>query len=945
MAGKNTISITFKLDGDGKGFKQLANDADGFKKAVSSVVAESQKLNSKAINFAAIATGIDQAQQSVMQLQNVVKDLTRAYAAQVEVETQLETNMRNSMNAREADIDAIKHLCSEQQKLGVIGDEVQLAGAQQLAMFTKQRASLEALIPAMNDLIAQQYGYNASQSSATSVAAMMGKVLGGNVGLLKRNGMAYTEAQEKAIKFGSESEKVAALVEIITKRVGGMNAKLAQTSAGKQKQLENTLGDIKETLGGMVQGIQPYITLVAQSTTAIGGIAKLTLFIKRTASAVAGWNLQQKLLNITLLASGMSASKVQKAVHLFSVANKSAAASAVALKLAIRGLLAATAVGAAITALTIIIEKLVSASDDAANKVDELTDATARAKRHSENAASARAQEAETIKTATAALTTNIAKLKDFNGTKAQEKKLVDEMNTTYGDTMGYFASVSAWYKALTANSKTYCQQITREAKVRKLANQIAELELENNNILKDSNGKARHYSNKRKTVDTWVAAPGGAGSYKITKEIAGSSDIEKATAAYNENNKAISNLNKQMEREVSELNKLSYSVKGSSTPVAASTATAKVPKSSPRSSKSSSKSVAVEDITLAIDNNADTLKGYEDNIRAIEKLLQTASLEEAASLNKQKKQWQEKADAIRDAGVEVKSETKAAEKNDLVWDEKAETLSAIESNLTILENKLSSANAAEAVGINKQITLWTKKAEAIRNAGTEATNTFDKFRDGYSAIKSASDGVQALTDALEGNSSAWAKITGVINALLQIYDGLVSVVSLLAPIFKRNAQAQTVEAAAATEATAAQGVQAATASTTAEAMVPIITANKEAAASALELATAQFYAAHAYIPFAGFAIGTGFATAAKAITMAMGATPFANGGVLYGPTLGLLGEYAGARNNPEVVAPLDKLRSLIEPQQSVLGKVKFEIDGRKLVGVISKVEKLSARS
>lgn len=38
----------------------------------------------------------------------------------------------------------------------------------------------------------------------------------------------------------------------------------------------------------------------------------------------------------------------------------------------------------------------------------------------------------------------------------------------------------------------------------------------------------------------------------------------------------------------------------------------------------------------------------------------------------------------------------------------------------------------------------------------------------------------------------------------------------------------------------------------------------------------------------------------------------FADGGIVYGPTLGLFGEYAGASNNPEVVAPLDKLKSMI---------------------------------
>ena len=40
--------------------------------------------------------------------------------------------------------------------------------------------------------------------------------------------------------------------------------------------------------------------------------------------------------------------------------------------------------------------------------------------------------------------------------------------------------------------------------------------------------------------------------------------------------------------------------------------------------------------------------------------------------------------------------------------------------------------------------------------------------------------------------------------------------------------------------------------------------------------------------------------------------TKFAKGGIVSGPTMGLVGEYPGAKNNPEVIAPLDKLKSMI---------------------------------
>ena len=63
----------------------------------------------------------------------------------------------------------------------------------------------------------------------------------------------------------------------------------------------------------------------------------------------------------------------------------------------------------------------------------------------------------------------------------------------------------------------------------------------------------------------------------------------------------------------------------------------------------------------------------------------------------------------------------------------------------------------------------------------------------------------------------------------------------------------------------------------------------------------------------------------------------FASGGLAYGPTLGLFGEYAGAANNPEVAAPLDKLRSLVFGGNSGTPKIiTLRAHGRDLVAALS---------
>src|SRR6056300_1750097 len=68
----------------------------------------------------------------------------------------------------------------------------------------------------------------------------------------------------------------------------------------------------------------------------------------------------------------------------------------------------------------------------------------------------------------------------------------------------------------------------------------------------------------------------------------------------------------------------------------------------------------------------------------------------------------------------------------------------------------------------------------------------------------------------------------------------------------------------------------------------------------------------------------------------------FADGGIVSGPTLGLVGEYPGASTNPEVIAPLDKLKNMIGGGMSENGGYIAEtrVSGRDLALVLSRYEK-----
>lgn len=269
----------------------------------------------------------------------------------------------------------------------------------------------------------------------------------------------------------------------------------------------------------------------------------------------------------------------------------------------------------------------------------------------------------------------------------------------------------------------------------------------------------------------------------------------------------------------------------------------------------------------------------------------------------------------------------------------------ALTDKIRELQKQLNDTNNPVTEGQRKDIEEMISTYEQWRKS---SISSFDTVKAGWDGIKGIGDSINSITDALDGNGSAWQKVTAIVDGFIQLYESIsaiVGIIDMLTTASTAHAAAKTGEAAATTATATAQGVETAAQTAAAVAMVPVIAANKLATASYMELAAATFFAAHASIPFVGFGIASGFVSAATAMVEAIGVMPFAKGGVVSGPTLALVGEYAGASNNPEVIAPLDKLRSMIPPQGGIGGNVRFEIEGRKLVGVISNTTRVAAKS
>lgn len=283
------------------GINRAKENMDKLSNSTEQAAVQQQKFNNK-INSSVSSSsdligkirGLVGAYVSIKAAVSTIQDLADASNVQQEAETKLATIMKQRMGASGQSIQSMKDFASQQQKIGVIGDEVQMAGQQQLATFLKSDTALKKLTPAMNNLATQQNGVNVTSQNMVSIGNMMGKVMQGSTSALTRVGITFTAAQEKALKYGNEQQRAATLAQVITDNVGNMNQVLAQTPQGQIQQVKNDLGDLKEVAGAalmpalvqMFQTVNANLPMISNLLTNLGSALNVVVTV---ASIFLGW--------------------------------------------------------------------------------------------------------------------------------------------------------------------------------------------------------------------------------------------------------------------------------------------------------------------------------------------------------------------------------------------------------------------------------------------------------------------------------------------------------------------------------------------------------------------------------------------------------------------------------------------------------------------------------
>lgn len=258
---------------------------------------------------------------------------------------------------------------------------------------------------------------------------------------------------------------------------GEQNTEEYRQMAEKAAQLSDTLGDLRAqtsilanddaNLQGFISGVNG---LSGAFTTATGVMSlfaseneNLMKVQARVQSVMAITMGLQQLFNALNKDSAFRLVTVTKVKNLLTTANYRLATSLGISNAAATALMATLTLGLSvvITGLIVAWNKYSDAQEEAARKAQERVEIESQGR-------------AEMIKTRFEIDTTRES-LKNFTGSKEEEKKKCEEMNRKYGEAFGYYDTVAQWYDVLTQKAEQYIQMLFLQAKAQALVNKAVE--------------------------------------------------------------------------------------------------------------------------------------------------------------------------------------------------------------------------------------------------------------------------------------------------------------------------------------------------------------------------------------------------------------------------------------------------------------------------------------
>lgn len=252
---------------------------------------------------------------------------------------------------------------------------------------------------------------------------------------------------------------------------GKQNTREYEEMASKAALLSDTIGDLRTQtsilahddagLQGVMDGINGLSGAFTLATGVMGVFAseneELAKIQTRVQSVMAITMGLQQVFNTLNKDSAFRLVTVRKAKDLLTAANTRLAVSLGISNAAATALMATLTAGLSlvVTGLVVAWNKYADAQEEAAEKARELVETES-------------AGRAQMIKSRYE-IDNTVRSLKEFTGSKEQERIKVDELNRKYGESFGYYNTVAEWYDILISKGEDYIQMLFLQAKAQSL--------------------------------------------------------------------------------------------------------------------------------------------------------------------------------------------------------------------------------------------------------------------------------------------------------------------------------------------------------------------------------------------------------------------------------------------------------------------------------------------
>lgn len=902
MAGKDEAEfkkLTDQVTELGKTTAKTRTElADGLYQVISNGVPEENWISFLEQSAKASVGGIADLGQVVGVTSTIIKNYGMDWAEAVNIQDKIQLTAKNGVTSFEQLAGALPRVSANAATLGVSVDEM-LASFATLTGVSGNTAEVSTQLGAVFTALVKP------SSEAAKMAEEMGiqfdaaaiKSAGGFENFLKMLDLSVKQysassgvlEQEVYGRLFGSAEALRALIPL-----QGELAEKFETNVQNMANSEGTIEEANKQMTSTGQAalkmLQNYIDSITDWAGAMAStIAPYTAMIN---------NLGQTGMSLKTLKKGFfEAKKAMMAMNNPMTIVKGSFIGVIGvlkkLGMAIKAFCVSNPLLAVLTAVTTAAVALYAALSDDEEKMEELKEV----------------QQAYVNATAeaNAEIRKELESLKELIIAGGDEAEMVEHLNAVYGEAFGTYSTAEDWYDTLIRKSKEYCLQKGLEAKAQAISNKMAEKQAQLWEI--EEKRKELEATGKHQKDHTYLA--GGNGREQFHFET-----FKIDTSEYRD----LKQQEKEMQQSVDDLNseylKLAKAIKETSE----SLKTVKA-EGGQVSDAFDMQTASIEELTKKLNSN---------------KKLQLTSPEEIERIKKENNALMTQ--------IELRRKQLGYKTEKGVTTSKNKGADAPEGSLAAMDYKIREVQAKVELEVDptKRSILYNEldklKKEKIKiEAALELQVNNEKLK---TLSASAGNKMPEITKDLKlrGVDKVKADLKSLQDAQMEAAKNQMTVQdNILSTADSFGVMGEAIGGAAGSMMQwAAQSVAAIMQ------VIPQI-ATLIAAKQAEGIAGATAAGASVMFPANIAAIAAGVATVIASFAKM---PKFANGGIISGPTIGLMGEYSGASNNPEVVAPLNKLKSMLgDVGGGMDGRVQFEIKGRKLVGVLARENSIRSRS